>query len=147
MSLSASSAGTALASAPKGAQNAPIFGPFFEKTPAELILCEGDGGELTPKTFGSAVLNTPGDELTLTGVVALKRAAPNVTYVVWAIQSFGPYCSSTSVATIATNRKGNGQVHIKTERVQGPTQFSVYLLREVAAEDFERYGSPAVELD
>jgi hypothetical protein len=141
MSLSAVGASTALAEAPEGAQKAPLFGPhLFADT------CEG-GATPTPKTFGFAILDTPGNELTLTGEVALKRAVPNTTYQVNAVQSPVPslFCA-TAVGTITTNRKGNGNLHFTVARELGATKFSVKAF-PAAAIFREEYGSPAVELD
>ena len=60
------------------------------------------------KTFGFASLNTPGNETTLSGEVALKRAAPNATYEVRAGQEAPTFCTGIPVGTIVTNKEGNG---------------------------------------
>jgi hypothetical protein len=139
--LSALGASSALAKAPKGAQKAPLYGPSFTPT------CEG-GAAPTTRTFGIAVLNTPGDETTLSGVISLKGAEPNATYVVDPTQApLGP-CAGTTIETIRllhTNGKGNGTVEFSGPRDPGTTEFWVELFNE--APPFDEYASPAVELD
>src|ERR1700739_4460558 len=78
LSLSALGASSALAQAPEGAKKAPMFGPDVEDSG---FTCEG-GANPTPKTFGFVVLNTPGNDTTLSGTLGLKRAAPKTTYEV-----------------------------------------------------------------
>jgi hypothetical protein len=121
--------------APEGAQKAPIFGPN------EFIVGCGTGGQPTAETFGFAVLNTPGDDTTLTGEVALKGAEPDQTFEVAAVQ--GVCESITPVGTITTNSKGNGNLHFTTARSPAATTFFVDLVREGA----QAFATPAVELD
>src|SRR5438552_7317219 len=107
MSLFALYASTALAQAPEGAQKAPLYGPEA----ASGFSCEA-GVFPTPKKFGFVVLNTPGNEATLSVEVALKRAAPNTEYTVFVDQSTGPFCAfSPASSNITTNKKGNGNLH------------------------------------
>jgi hypothetical protein len=131
-------ASSAVAQAPEGAQKAPLYGPFFA-----LHHCES-APVATPMTFGFAILNTPGNELTLSGEVSLKRAAPKTTYEVFAAQDPPPRCVFTPVGTITTNKKGNGNLHFTTARDPFATTFFVDV---VNAANEEEYASPAVELD
>jgi hypothetical protein len=134
LTLSAVGASSVLAAAPEGAQKVPLYGPF---NPAGLNCATG--GTPTPGTFGFAVLNTPGDETTLSGEIALKHVAPNATYPVDVLQD----CGSTFVGTITTNTKGNGNLEFTTERDPGTTEFIV----DVNAGTLEEIVSPVVELD
>jgi hypothetical protein len=137
LTLSAVGAGSALAEAPEGAQKAPLFGPNPQGD------CETGAGA-TPKTFGFAVLNTPGNEMTLSGEVALKRATRETTYRVVAEQViFARECAETEVGNITTNKEGNGDLHFSTERIPLATRFWVAIRREVT----NTYASPAIELD
>src|SRR5262249_752200 len=100
LTLSAVGASSALAEAPEGAQTAPLFGPN-----PQVPVCE-IGAEPTPKTFGFVVLDTPGDESTLTGEVALKHAAPDATYGVEVFQvSSGACIAAPLVGEITTNKE------------------------------------------
>jgi hypothetical protein len=141
LSLLGLSASTALAAAPEGAQKAPIFGP---NASFSGITCE-TGAAPTPKTFGFVVLNTPGNEMTLSGEVALKRAASKTTYIVFDEQGVGGTCFTFFAGEITTNKKGNGNLHFTNERVPGSTKFFVTIFNLSNVE--ENYGSPAVELD
>jgi hypothetical protein len=141
LALSAVGASSALAGASEMAQKAPLFGPSFTST------CEG-GVTPTAHTFGFVVLTTPGDETTLSGVVSLKGAAPNATYLVTPGQYPFAFCGGTATDTIThlhTNGRGNGTVEFSGERIPGTTKFSVELFNE--APPFDEYASPAVELD
>ena len=141
LSLSALGASSALAEAPKGAQKAPLFGPEASST------CES-GGAPTHKTFGFAILETPGNETTLSGVVSLKGAAPNATFRVSPVQGpLGPFCGvlADSVVSLHTNGRGNGTVELSGGRIPGTTKFFVELVNK--APPFEEFASPAVELD
>ena len=143
LALCAVGASSALAAAPEGAQKAPMFGPNVEQNG---FTCEG-GANPTPKTFGFVVLNTPGDETTLTGEFALKRAQPNTTYEVVTEQSVvSASCVSipTLVGTLTTNTKGNGNLYFTTERITAATKFWLAAANETRT---EIYGSSAVELD
>src|ERR1700751_1171272 len=143
LALCALGASSGLAQAPEGAKKAPMFGPNVEESG---FTCEG-GANPTPKTFGFAVLNTPGNETTLSGTLALKRAAPNTTYEVVTEQSVvSPSCVSipSLVGTLTTNTKGNGNLHFTTERITEATKFWLVATNETFT---EFYGSSAVELD
>jgi hypothetical protein len=148
VSLSALYASPALAkrhgrtskSAPEGAQKAPLYGP----NPA--LSCAGAAP--TPLTFGFAILDTPGDETTLSGVVSLKGAAPNATFIVFPTQGpLGPVCGPLvgSEVFLHTNARGNGTVHFSAERIPGTTTFFVQLFNQ--APPSEAFASPAVVLD
>jgi hypothetical protein len=146
LSLSALGASSALArphqragkGAPEGAQKAPLFGP------ASFVGSCFTGGTPTPETFGFAVLNTPGDETTVTGEVALKRARPSTTYDVTIVQALPVGCEITIGHTITTNNKGNGNLHFTVERVPVGREFFVEVFNVANAEE---YASPAVPLD
>jgi len=142
LTLSALGASSALAEASEGAQKAPLFGPNPGST------CTS-GGNPTSKTFGSVVLNTPGNETTLTGEVALKHAAPNATYEVFEVE-FGPiFCHAgfNPAGTFTTNNEGNGNFHLNVERQPGTTKFFVEVARFVPPSTVEEFIIPAVELD
>jgi hypothetical protein len=141
LALSALGASSALAEAPEGAQKAPLYGPEA----ANAFSCEA-GVFPTPKTFGFVVLNTPGNEATVSGEIALKHAAPNTEYVgVFVDQSTGPFCTpSPTGANITTNKKGNGNLHFSVERVPTATKFWVGM---TSASGSETIGSSSVELD
>jgi hypothetical protein len=95
------------------------------------------------------VLNTPGNETTLSAVVSLNGAAPNATYHVGAVQGPRlPHCISipSTTAVLHTNGRGNGTVEFSGERLPfGTTTFFVEMTNE--ANPFEEFASPAVELD
>jgi hypothetical protein len=140
LTLSAVGANSALAAAPEGAQKAPLFGPHAEGECVEVTP--------TPKTFGFAILDTPGNEMTLSGEVALKGAAPNATYEVTAGQETPTFCPGFLLGTITTNKEGNGNLHFTVPREPTATRFSVELIRESApGRPEEIFGSPGVELD
>jgi hypothetical protein len=151
-SLSALGAAPALArghhhgkGAPEGAQKAPLFGP--EGLPESFPgACEG--GTTTAKTFGFAILNTPGNEATLSGIVALKGAAPNTTYnVAWdQASTFG--CSGQFFAQLHTNGKGNGNLAFRgIERNPEATKFFVIVSTGEFPVTNGAFISRAVELD
>ena len=119
----------------KGAQKAPLYGPN-PGAPCPT------GATATPQTFGFAVLNTPGDETTVTGEVSLKHAARNTTYEVVNNQDDSGFCAVIGVGNLTTNRKGNGSLHFTTARLPGSTRFWVTL--KTAPEEL---NTPAVELD
>jgi hypothetical protein len=139
--LSAVCASSALAEAPEGAQTAPLYGPFG----LTRIDC-ATGAQPTPETFGLVVLNTPGDETTLTGEVALTHAAPNVTYSVDVGQGNSVMCvfPFPQVGEITTNKNGNGNLHFTTARNPAVTKFFVEVFNTSTIEGFI---GPAVELD
>jgi hypothetical protein len=139
LTLSALGASSALAAAPKGAQKAPIYGPNPELT------CQG-GASPTPKTFGFVVLNTPGNETTVSGKVVLRHVAPNATYylVVAGSSSDGATCGPISEnLLLTTNKKGNGTLHFNVAR-ENPAMvlFTVQLITESG-----QFTSSSVELD
>jgi hypothetical protein len=128
--------------APEGAQKAPMYGPLNE------VRCSV-GGAQTPQTFGFAILNTPGDETTVTAVVALKGAPPNTTYKVTVKETDSPFthiCSGLGGLTITTNKQGNGNLEFTVERRPGTGRFYVELLREIPG-GAEFLATPAVALD
>ena len=138
VSLSALGASSALA-APEGAQKAPLFGP------ESSLFCSG--GTPTTNTFGFVVLNTPGDESTLTGKVVLKGAAPNTTYNVADLQIKGPACAGHFRGSqIHTNGQGNGTVKFTVLRDPEFTEFAVAVTTALFPLD-NAFISPAVELD
>ncbi|HEV2980649.1 MAG TPA: hypothetical protein VGX51_04405 [Solirubrobacteraceae bacterium] len=141
LALSALGVSSALAAAPKGAQKAPIYGPSPELT------CQG-GAAPTPKTFGFVVLNTPGNETTVSGKVVLRHAPPNATYklVVVGSSSDGGTCGpiSEGILRLTTNKKGNGTLHFNGVKREEPVmvRFTVQLFTES-----EQFASSSVELD
>ena len=140
LALSAVGASSAVAAAPKGAQKAPLYGPEAESG----FSCEA-GVFPTPETFGFVVLNTPGNETTVSGEVVLKHAAPDNTYpVVFVQQVEGSSCvAATTVSTaFTTNERGNANLHFKVPREAIATKFWVGIGLEPGT-----FGSPAVELD
>jgi hypothetical protein len=138
--LSALGASSALAQGPEGAQKAPLFEQPAE--PEDGCTAAGPPG----KTSGFAVLNTPGNDMTVTGEVSLKRGAPNTTYDVIVEQHFTPGelgCAETFGGTLTTNNKGKGNAHVNLGRVPGTTTFSV----ELESGSEPEFVSSEVELD
>jgi hypothetical protein len=135
LTLSAVGAGSALAEAPEGAQKAPIYGPL------PFFSC-ATGGTPTPETFGFLVLNTPGDETTITGEVALKHAAPNTTYQVNFTQ--GACLFDDTLGTITTNTNGTANAHFAFARDPAATTGWVEMFRVGGGEDL---ASPQTEVD
>jgi hypothetical protein len=125
--------------APEGAQKAPLYGPLTS------LAC--GGASPTPATFRFVVLDTPGNEMTVSAEVALKRAHPNESYFVsiWQAPASGPgTCQSLGgVGPFSTNSQGNGNFHITQPRLPGSTSFFV----QVVSATSEDLASPAVELD
>jgi hypothetical protein len=146
LTLSAVGASSALAEAPEGAQKAPLFGPF---TPF-FVSCE-TGAPPTAATFGSAVLNTPNGETTLSGEVTLKGAKPNTEYEVEVFEgSPAPVhlCGSVFLGSFTTNAEGNGNFHFTTARDPRATLFFVNVENAaLVVPAGEGFLSPAVELD
>jgi hypothetical protein len=141
MSLFALNASSALAQAPEGAQKAPLYGPEA----ASGFSCEA-GVFPTPKKFGFVVLDTPGNEATVSAQVALKRAAANTEYSVFVAQNTGSLCPfSLASSTIKTNKKGNGNLHFTVERMPTATKFWVGMTS--TSNVSETIGSSSVELD
>jgi hypothetical protein len=144
LTISAVGASSALAEAPEGAQKALLYGPE-----PGVPTCEF-GGPPTAKTFGFAILNTPGNETTLSGVVSLKGAVPNATYQVRRIQAEPPFglCGEfvePPRPSLHTNGSGNGTVEFSGFRIPGARKFYVEVENE--APPFDEYISPTVELD
>jgi hypothetical protein len=140
LALSAVGASSAVASAPEGAQKAPLYGPKAESG----FSCEA-GVFPTPETFGFVVLNTPGKETTVRGEVVLKHAAPDNTYpVVFVQQVAGSLCTVANTVSTAftTNERGNANLHFRVPREATATKFWVGIGLEPGT-----FGSPAVELD
>jgi hypothetical protein len=141
-------ASTALG-APKGPQKATIFGPEVEATGNT---CAG-GATATAQTFGSVVLDTPGDETTVTGKLTLKRVTPNARFQVAFVERDPERleCRDLLVATISTNKKGNAKFHFAAKRLSAPvpTRFWVTVVEEFVEESpsNELLASSAVELD
>lgn len=141
---SLSGAGVALG-APKGSQRATIFGPEVEETGNS---CFG-GAVSTPTTFGSVVLDTPGDETTVTGKLTIKHATPSavfqVTFVEKEVEQLE--CRSFFVGTLTTNKKGDARFHFTAKRAfaLGPTRYWVSVPEE--SPFAELLASSAVELD
>jgi hypothetical protein len=137
-------AGTALA-APKGPQKAAVFGPEVE---ASGNTCSG-GAAATAQTFGSVVLDTPGDETTVTGKLALKRGTPKARFQVSLVEREPGQleCRSSLVGTITTNKKGNAKFQFSAKRIfaPAPTRFWVTAVEE--SPFTELLASSAVELD
>jgi hypothetical protein len=133
---------SALAEAPDRAQTAPLFGPI----PGANEVCEG--GVPTPKAFGFVVLNTPGNETTLSGEVALKNAKPKYRIPRQGcpddLRPRGVGCTLKTVGTITTNKNRNGNLHFTDGRLPGTTSFNVAVVTLSFLEIFE---SAAVELD
>jgi hypothetical protein len=139
--LSALGASSALAQAPEGAQKAPLYGPEV----GNAWSCEA-GAFPTPKKFGFVVLDTPGNEATVSAQVALKRAAPNTEYSVSVAQNIPFACAfAPASSNITTNKKGNGNLHFSVERMPTATKFWVAI--ESTSNASETIGSSSVELD
>ena len=138
ISISALSANAALASAPEGAKKSPIFGP---EVFVSGIGCEG--AVATPEQFGFVVLDTPGNESTVSGEVSLKHVAKETTFVVELFQGAPSFaCMGEEVGKLTTNRKGNGNLHFTHERFPGSSEFFI-----LAGTPFEFLASRVVELD
>jgi hypothetical protein len=136
--------GTALA-APKGPQKARIFGPETEETGATCAA----GATATPSTYGSVVLDTPADETTVTGKIALKGATPSAMFQVTFVETepSGVECKSFFVGTLKTTKRGSAKLRFSAKRAPafGPTRYWVTLAE--ASPFAELLASSAVELD
>jgi hypothetical protein len=140
--LSALGASSALAQAPEGAQKAPLYGPEIGNGG---FSCEA-GAFPTPKKFGFVVLDTPGNEATVSVEIALKRAAPNTEYSVFVAQNITIGCFVIFPSSnITTNKKGNGNLHFTVERAPTANKFSVGLTS--TSNGLESIDSSSVELD
>jgi hypothetical protein len=129
-------------SAPEGAQKAPLFGPEVLESGQD---CMHGGAAQTPNTFGFAVLDTPGNEATVTGVVVLKNAAPDATFQVDLEQFIPPAsCKGGQVGTIATNKQGNGNLEFTASRSPKATEFDVLVFTPSLGQVL---GTPNVKLD
>jgi hypothetical protein len=138
LALSGLGASSALAEAPKGPQKTPIYSAEFGLECANNVR--------PPGTFGFAVLNTPGNEMKLSGDVALRHVLPNATYEVVAPQTSPliAVCPDPIVGSITTNEVGDGNLHFTVERFPPATEFWVQVLNPVTEEQFE---STPVEVD
>jgi hypothetical protein len=138
LALSAVGASSALAEAPEGAQKSPIFGP---EVFTSGVSCEG--AVATPKQFGFVVLDTPGDETTVSGELSLKHVAKETTLIVELFQGAPSFaCMGEEVGKITTNRKGNGNLHFTHARFPGSSEFFI-----LAGNPTEFLASHVVELD
>jgi hypothetical protein len=129
---------------PKGRQKAMIYGPEVEATGNT---CSG-GATATPQTFGSVVLDTPGQEATVTGKLTVKHATPGARFqVTWVEREpLALECHSFFVGTLTTNRKGNAKFRFTANRsFAGSTSYWVSVLEE--SPFTELLASSAVELD
>jgi len=88
--------------------------------------CQGGAVDLSDGPYGFVVMNTNrhGD---LIVEVSLKGATPNETYDIWVNQYPGacPLSEATALDALTTNRRGNGNAHLKIERVTEATNFWV----------------------
>lgn len=124
----------------EGARKAPLYGPNIF---ASGYSCSTGATPTTP-TFGFVILNTPGDEGTLTGEVSIKGASPNTTYSLADEQDPGNCPNIVQFAMVTTNRQGNANVQFRVARRPSATRFWVGL----EAGGFSQvYGSSAVPLD
>ena len=128
--------------APEGAQKVPLFGPFVH-----VLVCP-TGGPPTANTFGFAILDTPGNETRVSGVVAVKGAQPNTEYVVGVVESEnGSNCTGAVAGELHTNRVGNGNLEFNVERRPGATMFFASVARPTLLGGKEQFASSPVELD
>jgi hypothetical protein len=137
-------AGPALG-APKGAQRAAMFGPEVESTGNT---CSA-GATPTPSTYGSVVLDTPGDETTVTGKLAIKHATPGATFQVTFVEmeQTSLACKSFFVGTLTTSKRGSAKFRFTAGRTStlSATRYWVTVAEE--SPFAELLASPAVELD
>jgi hypothetical protein len=137
-------AGTAQG-APKGPQRAAIYGPEVEETGNTCAA----GAGATPGTFGSVVLDTPGDETTVSGKVTVKHATPSATFEVTFVERepMGVNCSSFLVGTLKTSKRGSAKFRFLAARASalGASTYWVTLAEE--SPFTELLASSAVELD
>jgi hypothetical protein len=141
LALSAVGAGSALAAAPEGAQKAPLYGPNAEAG----FSCEA-GVFPTPETFGFVVLNTPGNETTVSAQFVLKHAAPNTEYSFFFVEQVTGSSCTTSVTekNVTTNARGHATLHFTVPREATATKFWAGFTGILTGETI---GTPAVELD
>ena len=138
LALSAVGTSSALAAAPEGAKKSPIFGP---EVFASGVSCEG--AVATPQHFGFVVLDTPGNETTVSGEVSLKHVAKETTFVVELFQGAPSFaCMGEEVGKLTTNRNGNGNLHFTHARFPGSSEFFI-----LAGTPIEFLASHVVELD
>jgi len=103
--------------------------------------CMGGAADVSGETFGFVIMNINGKG-DLIIEVSLKGATPDETYDIWVNQTPGtcPLGSPTAPGALTTNGKGNGNVKVKLEAVDGATNFWVsavgggQVLRSVAVE-------------
>jgi hypothetical protein len=131
--------------APKGAQKAAIFGPEVEESGNT---CSG-GAAATPSAFGSVVLDTPGNETTVTGKLAIRGATPSATFQVTFVEreQTGLGCRSFFVGTLKTSKRGSAKFRFAANRAPafGPTRYWATVAEE--SPFAELLASSAVELD
>ncbi len=97
--------------------------------------------DVSGETFGFVVMNINGKG-DLVIEVSLKGATPNDTYDIWVNQDPGacPLGSPTVPAGLTTNGKGNGNVKVRLDAIDGATNFWVsavgggQVLRSIAVE-------------
>ena len=120
--VAATMAATALAQRPVGAGAGKAF--LYEAPDRDQYTCADGAIDLTDGPYGFVVMNTNarGD---LIIEVSLKGATPDAAYDIWVNQYPGacPLSSPTSAAALTTNRRGNGNAHLKVPRVEGATNF------------------------
>lgn len=115
---------TALAQRPSGvgARKAVLYAPT-------QFTCEDGATDLTDGPYGFVVINTNGRG-DLIVEVSLKGATANETYDIWVNQYPGacPLSAPTASDALTTNGRGNGNAHVKVERVTEATNFWVSAL-------------------
>lgn len=110
---------------------------------SEAFTCPMGATDLTGRVYGFVVLNTNRDG-DLIVQVSLKRATPDADYDIWVNQDPGgcPLTEATAIGALHTNRVGNGNAHLKIERLEEATKFWVSVVGEGLV-----LRSTAVELD
>ena len=91
---------------------------------SEAFTCPMGATDLTGRVYGFVVLNTNRDG-DLIVQVSLKRATPHADYDIWVNQDPGgcPLAEATAIGVLHTNRVGNGNAHLKIERLEEATKF------------------------
>jgi hypothetical protein len=142
-SLVALGTSAAAGAPPKGPKKVPLFGPNVQETGFNCAA----GGFRTEKTFGSVVLDTPGNESTVTGKVKLKGATPNATFAVDLGEgSESSNCEIFTVGWLTTDKKGKAKFQFSAGRFAGDTFFWIFILEEPPPRK-DILATPAVELD
>jgi hypothetical protein len=142
LALSAVGASSGLAEAPEGAQKAPLYGPHAASSG---FSCEA-GVSPTLETFGFVVLNTPGNETTVSAQFVLKHAAPNTEYSFFFVEQVtGSSCTTSfTEKNVTTNARGHATLHFTVPREATATKFWAGFTGILTGETI---GTPAVELD